>query len=505
MTLLRESVLYPLLLLLRAAWEDSGLRLLAVRAGNWWSRQAAGSALLRFLLREGAAARSWPGSAACRLLSRAVNLPGRLLREGCRLVEGAWEDSFFARLAFRLGEEAAAEGWLLLALWVIPAERWRNTYALMAFLALLLLLCVRAMGRDGQCLDVERAGFYPVLFFGAVFLSAAFSPSRAVSARALAHHVTAALCAAATAGVLRSEEELKRLAAAASGCVAVSSLCGVLQRLRGVAADPASVDMSLALNAGMPGRVCSFFGNANTFAQVLLLLLPLTLALALSSRRMVSRLFAAGAFCLGVTALGMTYSRAGWIGFACAMAVMVFLWNPRRLAVLAALCVLAAPFLPGSIWNRILTIGMLSDSSTASRFPLYRTALRIIRERPLSGAGLGVGAVQEYVKLRGFDQVPAYFVHSHNLWLQVWAETGLLGIVSFTGAVLWGVKRAARAVRHSPDSAARTITCAACASLCGAMVCGLADYLWSYPRVMCMFWFVFALALCGADLCGEGG
>ena len=47
------------------------------------------------------------------------------------------------------------------------------------------------------------------------------------------------------------------------------------------------------------------------------------------------------------------------------------------------------------------------------------------------------------------------------------------------------------------------VTCAACAALCGALVCGLADYLWNYPRVMCIFWFVFAVALGGVKLCEE--
>ena len=40
-----------------------------------------------------------------------------------------------------------------------------------------------------------------------------------------------------------------------------------------------------------------------------------------------------------------------------------------------------------------------------------------------------------------------------------------------------------------------------CAALCGAMVCGLADYLWNYPRVMCIFWFVFALTIAGIKVC----
>ena len=59
----------------------------------------------------------------------------------------------------------------------------------------------------------------------------------------------------------------------------------------------------------------------------------------------------------------------------------------------------------------------------------------------------------------------------------------------------------AHIARHTGNSAARTITCAAVASMCGAMVCGLADYLWNYPRVMCIFWFVFAMSLAGVKIC----
>lgn len=504
MTLLKQSCLYRLLLLLLAAYEDSGIHRLAVRAGAWCNRQIDESALLRPLCREGAAARSWPDSRACRLLSWVVNLPGRLLRKFYLLLEGTFANSFFARLAFRLGDETAvAEGWLILLLWIIPYEYWNNAYTLMAFLVLLLLLHAGAMGRGDRRLDVETIGFFPVLFFGAVFLSVAFSLTRNASTRFFVYHVSAALCVVVTVSALRTVEELKRLAAAASGCVAVSSLYGILQRIQGIEVNPSNVDLDLALNAGMPGRVYSFFDNANTFAEVLILLLPLTIALVLCSRRISARLLAAGVLCLGVIALGMTYSRASWIGFACAMVVMVFLWKPKLLPVFFILCCAAVPFLPSSIWNRILTIGNTSDSSTASRFPLYQAALRLIQDRPLSGVGLGTAAVQRYVKLHNLYHDPAPFVHSHNTYLQVWAEMGVLGFAGFVGSALWGVKRAARAVRRCADGAARTITAAACAALCGALVCGLADYLWNYPRVMCIFWFVFAVALGGAKLCME--
>jgi O-antigen ligase len=93
------------------------------------------------------------------------------------------------------------------------------------------------------------------------------------------------------------------------------------------------------------------------------------------------------------------------------------------------------------------------------------------------------------------------YVHAHNIFLEVWLETGLLGLITFCGSVLWNVKNAARQVRRSAASEARTITAAAAASLCGWLVGGLADYPWTYPRVMVVFWFVFAVAIAGVKLC----
>ena len=114
---------------------------------------------------------------------------------------------------------------------------------------------------------------------------------------------------------------------------------------------------------------------------------------------------------------------------------------------------------------------------------------------------LSTGGTQAFIKDMNLYHGKAPFVHSHNFFLEVWIEAGLLGIVGFISSMLWNIKRAAHTVRHCGDSAARTITCAACAAMCGSLVCGLADYLWNYPRVMCMFWFVFAMALAGVKIC----
>lgn len=500
MTLLRESYLYHLCLALCAAYEDSAVHRVLAAIGAWCGRQVDGSRVLRPLCREGAVARAWPDSCLCRGLTWLVNLPGRLLHWLYTTFQLTFEDSVFARLAFAMGEETAiAQSWCICLLWVIPYTYWNNAYSLMGFTLLLVLFHAGAMHRRDFRLDLANIGFYPLVLFGAMFLAVACSYAPSLSLRFLFYHISAALCVLVTVSAVRTAGDLKRLAAGGTVCVAVSSLYGIYQRIQGVEVSASTVD--LKVNAGMPGRVVSIFDNANTFAEVLILLLPLVLALILCSKRLFSRLLACGVFVVGMAALGMTYSRASWVGGACAMAVMVFLWKPKLIPAFIALCCFAVPFLPTTILNRILTITNLSDSSTASRIPLLQAALEVIRSRPIRGAGLGTAAPQAYIADWNLYHADFPYVHSHNFYLEVWVEAGLLGAAGFVASMLWNIKRAARTVRRCPDSAARTITCAAAAALCGTMVCGLADYLWNYPRVMCIFWFVFAVALAGTKLC----
>ena len=159
MTLLRESALCHLWLLLLASFQDSALCRLLSAAGGWCGRQIDESRVLRPLCREGTAARAWPDSLLCRLLSFLADLPARLLRWVYRLLRASFEDSFFARLAFTLGDEtAAAQSWLILLLWVIPFSRWNNAYTLMAFGFLLLLFHAGAMHRTDFRLNVKALG-----------------------------------------------------------------------------------------------------------------------------------------------------------------------------------------------------------------------------------------------------------------------------------------------------------------------------------------------------------
>ena len=305
MTLIRESLLYRLCLALAAVYESSALHRLLAALGRWCNRQIDESVVLRPLCREGAAARAWKDSLLCRILSLFVNLPGWLLHRLYNALPVTFEDSFFARLAFAMGEETAvAESWLVMLLWIIPYAYWNNAYSLMGFALLLALFYIGAMRRRDFRLDMASVGFYPVVLLGAVAMGVVNSYAPSQSLRFLFYHFSAALCVVVTVSAVRHGEDLKRLAAGGGVCVLVSSLYGVYQRIQGVEVSRSTVD--LKVNAGMPGRVDSFFDNANTFCEVLLLLLPLVVALILCSRHLYSKLLACGILVVGVAAAGMT-------------------------------------------------------------------------------------------------------------------------------------------------------------------------------------------------------
>ena len=106
-------------------------------------------------------------------------------------------------------------------------------------------------------------------------------------------------------------------------------------------------------------------------------------------------------------------------------------------------------------------------------------------------------AINDLNLFHGHDK----FVHCHNIYLQVWCETGLLGLVSFAGGIFWTVKKGAKAALQAVCTpSVRLLVIGGASALMGAMLCGMADYIWNYPRVMLIFWFVCALTLAGIRL-----
>lgn len=471
----------------------------------WWKRWWHGSALAHFFFeKEGVLPRSWRHSRLCRGLNLLINLPAALLHWLYRRLRPVWDDSFAARLVFGLGEQVpAAAGWLMLAILIIPYSQWNNAYSLIGFVLLTLLAVAGGMRRRSLRLDMGYIGPYLLCYFAAVCLSWPLSMFPSLSARYLPYHITCALCVLVLVSTVEEEGQLVRLAG--FGCLGMmaASVEGVLQRLGGLEIDRSYVDMSL--NSDLPSRIYSAYDNPNAFAEVLVFLIPVAVALLLGARSRWWKLVGLGAAGLGGLALIMTYSRGSWVGLAVAGVVFVFLWNRKLLPPLIVLALLCIPLLPDHVRNRLLTIFDSGDSSTSSRVPLWNAAIGVLQQSPVTGAGLGADAGRAAVRELGtFHGSRGTFTHSHNVYLQLWLEHGLLGLTAFLVGCWNTVKRGvkAAALPGCPPQA-RLIIIGAAAAVCGSLVSGMADYLFTYPRVMLIFWFTVSLLLAGVRLSGQ--
>ena len=209
-------------------------------------------------------------------------------------------------------------------------------------------------------------------------------------------------------------------------------------------------------------RLAGPIGEQNRYAQVMLMVVPLGLFRYWSERSPPLRLLA---LCMtAFTALGIafTFSRGAAIGFVLMIAIMAFLRyiRPRQIAAIVlglALVLVAVP----EYGNRLVTLDALTsfvsdegpqdaaDGSLMSRATENLAAALVFADHPLLGVGPGQFPryYRDYAELVGI-RVLATDRQAHDLYLDIAAETGILGLGAFLAVVLVTLRDLARARRR---------------------------------------------------------
>lgn len=253
-------------------------------------------------------------------------------------------------------------------------------------------------------------------------------------------------------------------------------------------------------------RLTGPIGEENRYAQVMLMLVPLGIALAAGARTWLVRLAAYGMTALVTAGMVLTLSRGAAVAFAGVMvlAVLLRLLGARVLAFGAVVALAAVLLVPGYA-ARLGTIEELTafidpDRSTtevggavASRATEAGAAALVFADHPLLGVGPDMYRqyYREYATEIGI-RVLAAERQAHNLYLGLAAELGLAGLLAFGGVIVTtvgGLLRARRdAVARHPDLA----------HLAGGYVLAVAAYLMSGMFLHLAFirylWLMLALA-----------
>lgn len=235
------------------------------------------------------------------------------------------------------------------------------------------------------------------------------------------------------------------------------------------------------------GRATGTFILPGELAGYLIVLMPPAFVLARAGRRAL-RPLAWIVFAIGCVALFLTYSRAGWMGFAAAFA---FLLATR---VRHGVGVAAAVVAGGTLAVLLLFNAHHDPSEDYTRISIWQTALQIVDRFPLTGVG-PFNFARLYALLRAPDGDPAAF-HAHSLYLTFFAEFGIVGLVA-AGWTFWrfAAELRRRVAAAPPDRAFLALGVAA--GLVGVAVQGLID---TVSVVIFGLWFpTLGLALAAAN------
>jgi len=261
--------------------------------------------------------------------------------------------------------------------------------------------------------------------------------------------------------------------------------------LRGLTHNPAVFIIDLSQRFGYP------FDHANTAGFLFAMSIPLSLTIAIERSgwwRTVSLVSCANQ----VLALFLTFSRGAWLGWTAAMvSLAVALRKWRYLATLAVILGVGVVAFP-SIQRRIAAVRQPhQDPAIRERLLLLNSAVELGRGHPLLGVGYGRGRLKEslrpYLMGTEFEKFP--ILHTHNVYAELFAGTGLLGLLAF----LWLIVHILlRLWRHTLDrrGTEQLVGFGLAASWIGAIVAGLGDVPFYHHETRIFFFSLIAIAYC---------
>lgn len=259
----------------------------------------------------------------------------------------------------------------------------------------------------------------------------------------------------------RRRQLLVVIAGAIVGLVLVSGQ-GLVQHYLGPPEQFGFVDASGAVVS----RVQGSFGHPNSYAGFIAVLIPLTLAMLFSGTAPARlRWLAGSAFCLAVPALVFSYTRGAIVALFAGSLLWLAILRPRvALASIALVGVVALTASPALLQQRLASTSTGED--VALRSDIWNSALEIYGERPVLGVGLNnfstayanLPATAANVSQRRLLHQRQLLVppHAQNLYLNVLAEQGSLGLIALLAFAVVTLRLLARGSR-ARDPIARAV------------------------------------------------
>lgn len=276
------------------------------------------------------------------------------------------------------------------------------------------------------------------------------------------------------------------------GVAFIVSLYGIYQYLfAGTFASSSFLDKEMFQD--ITTRVSGTFDNPNVMGEYLLLAIPIALSYLFTQKGWIKKIIAIGIIGIMAVCLALTYSRGCYLGLVACVGVFLLLLNFKFILLFLA-GIVAIPFvLPMSIRNRFMSIGNTEDSSTSYRISIWKGAINMIKDYWYRPIGQGTVAFNSIYPFYSYSGVGAE--HTHNLFLQLLIETGIVGFVTFVGLLFKFYQYLLSGLKVCKDKILSVRMIAFVSGMTGFIIQSLFDNTWYNNRIILIFWMFIALAI----------
>ena len=199
-------------------------------------------------------------------------------------------------------------------------------------------------------------------------------------------------------------------------------------------------------------RVTAWYGFPNGVGLFLAPLVPLASYLLIINSRMfkerirnhesgIMELFSlvVPLFMIPASLFAIVYAKStgALIGLAAGLGMLLLFWKKTRWpAITIAIIGLISLISPIGPINSVRDELLLRDRSGQIRIAMWREAAQLLRDRPILGAGLASydERIKPYHTPVNGENIEI-FHHPHNLFLTIWVNTGLIGLIGFIGLI----------------------------------------------------------------------
>ena len=313
--------------------------------------------------------------------------------------------------------------------------------------------------------------------------------------------------------LLHSKDQLKSVVRVLLFVSGLIGLFGLFQFLGDLAGLPTGLtglrDLYTSEVFGFP-RVQSTFLEPLYYANFLLIPISLGTAFLLSGVRLVKPFILGGLILLMLLNLGLTLSRGGYIALAATLLVLGIAYLPKILTphrlilliVAAGLVVWGVTqflALTGDKQETVETFtkqatGIFTGASYYDRAETFSQAWDLYRFHPW--LGVGIGNFGPNVALYPLTQPDSGWLIVNNEFLELMAETGALGFLSFIVLLVVLFFRTIRASLQSADPFIRSVNIALLAAFVGVIV----QYQTFSILYIMHVWFLFGLMVAAQNI-----